>query len=116
MARTLTRTHTFAELEVSEAVRNEIAEKLRSAGYDHAFVDGAIDMHGIGLVLEKEAADGYRDGRRGEPAPGGNRSPFYRHGYESALNDRARLCGVAAAQTAAERRQAWDKLIEQTVR
>jgi hypothetical protein len=23
---------------------------LRRAGYDHAFHDGAIDMHGIGLV------------------------------------------------------------------
>lgn len=43
-------THTFAELEVSAAAYDEIAGKLREAGYGHAFVDGAIDMHGIGLT------------------------------------------------------------------
>ena len=43
-------TYTYAELEVSEQVFDEIAGKLREAGYHHAFNEGAIDMHGIGLV------------------------------------------------------------------
>ena len=43
-------TRTFAKLEVSTATYDEIAGKLRAAGYDHAFIDGAIDMHGIGLT------------------------------------------------------------------
>jgi hypothetical protein len=44
-------THTFAELEISQPAWNEIAQKLRAAGYDHAFVDEkTIDMHGIGLT------------------------------------------------------------------
>jgi len=47
-------THTFAELEVSAAAYDEIAAKLRAAGYDHAFVNGAIDMHGIGLTRGPE--------------------------------------------------------------
>jgi len=42
-------THTYAKLEVTEATWQEIADKLRAAGYDHAFHDGVIDMHGIGL-------------------------------------------------------------------
>lgn len=46
-------TYTFAELEVSESTFDEIAQKLKDAGYDHAFIDNAIDMHGIGLVKEK---------------------------------------------------------------
>lgn len=52
----LNQTHTFATLEVSKATYDEIAAKLKAAGYDHAFVkatgkDGeVIDMHGIGLV------------------------------------------------------------------
>lgn len=51
-------THTYTELEVSRAVYDEIAAKLREAGYDHAFMressmtEPTIDMHGIGLVLE----------------------------------------------------------------
>jgi len=43
-------THTFAALKVSNQVYEEIEKKLREAGYDHAFIDGAIDMHGIGLL------------------------------------------------------------------
>lgn len=44
-------THTYAVLEVSKSVWDEIAGLLREAGYDHAFsLDGkTIDMHGIGL-------------------------------------------------------------------
>jgi hypothetical protein len=43
-------THTFAEMEVSHATFREVSDQLQAAGYTHAFVDGAIDMHGIALV------------------------------------------------------------------
>jgi hypothetical protein len=51
-------THTFVELEMSAAAYDEIAAKLREAGYDHAFmkdIAGAtgketIDLHGIGVT------------------------------------------------------------------
>jgi hypothetical protein len=46
----LTSTHTFATLEVSAAAYDEIKAKLVEAEYQHAFIDDAIDMHGIGLV------------------------------------------------------------------
>jgi len=43
-------THTFAILEVSPAVYEEIREKLKAAGYQHAFMaDGSIDMYGIAI-------------------------------------------------------------------
>lgn len=51
-------THTYAELAVSRATYDEIAGKLREAGYDHAFLpergrdEPTIDMHGIGLIVE----------------------------------------------------------------
>jgi hypothetical protein len=48
-------THTYAVLELSKAAHEEIATKLRAAGYDHSFMeDGVIDMHGIAVALEKE--------------------------------------------------------------
>jgi hypothetical protein len=47
-------THTFAELEVSEAAYLEIYTLLAQAGYHHAFIDGAIDMHGIALTRKRE--------------------------------------------------------------
>lgn len=48
-------THTFVVLEVSQPCYDEIAAKLRAAGYDHAFgTDGNIDMHGIALNVEEE--------------------------------------------------------------
>lgn len=51
---TIRQTHTFAELELSKAAYDEIATKLRAAGYDHAFIDdGIIDMHGIGVTVEE---------------------------------------------------------------
>lgn len=49
-------THTYAELEVSQATYDEIFRKLNAAGYQHAFMrerdqrDPTIDMHGIGLT------------------------------------------------------------------
>lgn len=51
-------THTYAELELSKAAYDEIAKKLRDAGYDHAFMeDGTIDMHGIGVTREVNEVD-----------------------------------------------------------
>jgi hypothetical protein len=48
-------TYTCATLEVSQAAYDEIAAKLREAGYDHAFTeDGMVDMTHIGLVREPE--------------------------------------------------------------
>lgn len=45
--------HTYAILDVSPAVYAEIREKLKAAGYDHAFHEDdareVIDMHGIAL-------------------------------------------------------------------
>lgn len=46
----MTCTHTYAGLEVSAATYDEIAAKLRAAGYDHAFDGDVIDMNGIGLI------------------------------------------------------------------
>jgi hypothetical protein len=47
-------THSFAELELSPAAYDEIAGKLREAGYDHAFCEnGTIDMHGLGITRPK---------------------------------------------------------------
>jgi hypothetical protein len=47
----MTYTHSYALLEVSQEAYDEIAKKLREAGYDHAFMDdGEVDMHGIALV------------------------------------------------------------------
>lgn len=43
-------THTFVELEVSREAYLEIYTLLANAGYHHAFIDGAIDMHGIALT------------------------------------------------------------------
>ncbi len=48
----LRQTHTFATLEVSQAVFDEIEKKLRDAGYDYVFTEGLIDMHGIALERE----------------------------------------------------------------
>lgn len=60
-------TYTFVELEISSAAYDEIAAKLRAAGYDHVFhaarteIEGAqaerapmIDMHGIALTREQQ--------------------------------------------------------------
>lgn len=49
---TLRQTHTFVVLELSAQAYNEIAEKLRAAGYTHAFDEKAqlIDMHGIAVT------------------------------------------------------------------
>ncbi len=50
-------THTYATLEVSPAVFDEVKDKLTAAGYGHAMSDTGdgtvIDMHGIGLLRAK---------------------------------------------------------------
>jgi hypothetical protein len=44
--------HTYAVLEVSDTAYQEVAAKLRAAGYHHVFIDdGKIDMHGIALAV-----------------------------------------------------------------
>lgn len=43
-------TYTYVILELSEEAYNEIAKKLRDAGYDHAFDRGIIDMHGLAIA------------------------------------------------------------------
>lgn len=49
-------TRTNALLYVSPAAYKEIHDKLKAAGYDHAFDrDGGIDMHGIAIMEEKMA-------------------------------------------------------------
>ncbi|HEX5433537.1 MAG TPA: hypothetical protein VFY05_04815 [Candidatus Angelobacter sp.] len=55
----LRQTHTYVVLEVSDAAYDEIAGKLREAGYDHVF-DGegkkcVMDMHGIAIGREGSA-------------------------------------------------------------
>ena len=52
-------THTFVNLAVSKETYEEIKQKLLAAGYNHAFnynrdEEETIDMHGIGLIKEKE--------------------------------------------------------------
>jgi hypothetical protein len=54
-------THTLATLEISAAAYDEIASKLRAAGYDHVFVDGLVDMKGIGLERGPIAAPSDED-------------------------------------------------------
>jgi len=49
-------TYTSAELEISEAAYNEIADKLRAAGYGDVIYEGAIDVRGLCLVKEKAPA------------------------------------------------------------
>lgn len=62
----LTHTRTFATLEVSGAAYDEIAAKLLEADYGHAFIDDAIDMHGIALVREPiTTVDPQADGATG---------------------------------------------------
>lgn len=46
-------TYTYVELEVSKAAYDEIAAKLRAAGYD-CFDGIIIDMHGLALVPPEE--------------------------------------------------------------
>ena len=48
-------TYTYAICQLSRAAFDEIAAKLREAGYDHAFEENeVIDMRGIGVKAEDE--------------------------------------------------------------
>lgn len=54
----LNQTHTYATLEISVPAFEEIAQKLKAAGYDHSFVvkkgeKTVIDMHGIALCPDQ---------------------------------------------------------------
>ena len=55
-------THTFSLLEVSHSTYDEIESLLREAGYGHAFIENAIDMHGIALTraVKASSADSVR--------------------------------------------------------
>jgi len=68
-------THTFVELEVSNAAYLEIWELLAKAGYHHAFIDGAIDMNGIALTRKrgerKPEAQAGLEIKDGHPLEGG---------------------------------------------
>jgi hypothetical protein len=46
-------TYTYVSLPVSAPAYDEIATKLRAAGYDHCFDLETIDMHGLALVREE---------------------------------------------------------------
>jgi hypothetical protein len=51
----LRQTHTVVTLEIHDAAYQDIAKKLRDAGYDHAFSDdGQIDMTGIAVVSDRQ--------------------------------------------------------------
>ena len=53
-------TYTYVLMEISKSAYNEIAGKLRSAGYNQAFHlsdsrgDVVLDMHGIALAVESD--------------------------------------------------------------
>jgi hypothetical protein len=68
-------THTFVKLEISAEAFEEIAARLRAAGYYHVFKDEnqMMDMQGIALIPERANAEKVREkeswwpGRRGGP-------------------------------------------------
>jgi hypothetical protein len=47
-------TRTYAILEVSPAAYAEIRGALEKAGYEHAFHDDVVDMHGIALKAAEQ--------------------------------------------------------------
>ena len=52
-------THTYVLLDLSRSAYDEIAQRLREAGYHHAFAgDGAIDMQGIAVTCAKVEESG----------------------------------------------------------
>lgn len=48
-------TYTYVVLEISDAAYREIKQKLTDAGYEHAFHDDVIDMHGIAVQSDVPA-------------------------------------------------------------
>lgn len=62
-------THTYAVLEVSREAHDEIRKLLEEAGYQHAFHDDVIDMHGIAIKandVERELHSKRGPARSGE--------------------------------------------------
>jgi hypothetical protein len=58
-------TYTYAVLEISQAAYDDIAAKLKAAGYDHAFHENdqhgtVIDMHGIAVSAKPLAIPAFR--------------------------------------------------------
>jgi len=64
-------THTYVLLEISQDAFDEVEDKLREAGYDHAFVDGNIDMHGLALTCGDPPKVDPEDKKRWDHANGG---------------------------------------------
>ena len=65
-------TYTYAVLEITPAAFDEIADKLKRAGYGHAIqADGQIaDMHGIALGREaEEEPRSFEVRHQAKPAP-----------------------------------------------
>lgn len=48
----LAQTHTYVTMPVSAATYKEIKDKLIAANYDHCFVNDAIVLQQVGLVVE----------------------------------------------------------------
>lgn len=62
-------THTYALLEVSSAAYDEIAKKLKDAGYGHVFSsEGHIDMHGLALSRQAQVVHASDCAMHNEPA------------------------------------------------
>jgi hypothetical protein len=49
-------THTYVTLPLSRAAFDEIATKLRAAGYHEAFDGDVIDLHGLAAVVAEQDA------------------------------------------------------------
>ena len=114
-------THTYAVLDVSAAAYDEIAAKLREAGYEHAFLPerteieglqserGAlIDMHGIAIArLDAPTLPPLGDGHHGDGdyCPE-NASGDFRHSYywSDALIGYQCRCGARLLDSAKVRR------------
>lgn len=72
-------THTLAEHRLSPAAYDEIASKLRAAGYDHAFgSNGTISVHGLGVTREATYTQSEVDEHIGAA---------FDEGYEDAVQD-----------------------------
>ena len=50
------------------------------------------------LAIPPDMVDGYRDGFRGDPKPGSNRSHSYRHGWRVGMGDRSGAPILSAEQ------------------
>lgn len=81
-------TYTYAVLDVSREAYDEIRGKLEAAGYQHAFHDDLIDMHGI--ALKAGAADSPQQRAPIKPEP---RQPLTPHLHDV---ERAHTCWCGA--------------------